>query len=361
MDVIALHQAGITNAVAPLGTAFTDEQAKLLKRWAERIELVFDNDDAGQAAAVKGILTCRKTAVSCVLMSADSEGGGEKAPIAQGEKGPEALSQSEGPGEKGPVAPQQKDPADILKNCGAGVLTERVKSVITDVDYLVTKSKRDVLSKLDDSQGFSKALALLKPFFYTIDSEVDREAFCKKIAGSFGMEPAAIAKDLKTEETRQAARRDAREDGRTVSEEPELRLLSAVVVNCGGGPRLFEELRRALSIEELENQDAKSIFIALEESFRLGALDIDTVLSRITDNALKTYLIQKSAVGEFSINPERYVADGIRGVKQELLRKKSRKIDGDVRLAKNEGKDIRDLLLEKQQINDELSALKGVN
>jgi DNA primase len=350
MDVIALHQAGITNAVAPLGTAFTDEQAKLLKRWAERIELVFDNDAAGQAAAVKGILTCRKNAVSCVLMSANSEGPGKKGPVAP---------QSERPGEKGPVAP--KDPADILKNCGAGVLSERVKSVITDVDYLVTKSKRDVLGKLDDSQGLSKAIAFLRPFFKTIDSEVDRAVFCKQLAGNFGLEPEAVLQDLNAEEARPAARRDAAGEGRALIAEPELRLLAAVAVNCEESPRLFEELRRALSVEELENQDAKSIFIALEESFRLDALNIDAVLSRITDDALKSYLVEKSAAGEFSLEPERYVADGIRGVKQELLRKKSKKLDGDVRLAKNDGKDIRDLLLEKQQINEELLALKGVN
>ncbi|MDR2786135.1 MAG: DNA primase, partial [Treponema sp.] len=68
MDVIALHQAGITNAVAPLGTAFTDDQARLLKRWAERICLVFDADGAGQTAAVKAILSCRKNSLDCSVV-----------------------------------------------------------------------------------------------------------------------------------------------------------------------------------------------------------------------------------------------------------------------------------------------------
>jgi DNA primase len=338
MDVIALHQAGVTNAVAPLGTAFTDEQAKLLKRWAERVELVFDSDAAGEAAAVKGVLTCRKNGLSCVLMGSDSVGDGE---------GGAGL----------------KDPADILKNCGEGGLLKRVKSVITDVDYLISKSKRDVLSKLDDSQGLSKAIVFLRPFFKTIDSDVDKEVFCKKAAGTFGLEPAAVLKDLNTDETQAMVRKKAagEDQWRTIDAGPELRLLAAVAVNCERFPHLFENLRKTVPLEELDNQDAKNIYIALEESFRLDILSIDAVLSRIGNDALRVYLTQKNAVGEFSFEPKRYVADGIRGVKKKLLLERSKKLDGDVRLAKNEGRDIRDLLFSKQQINDELSTLKGGN
>lgn len=54
-DVIAAHQAGVTNAVAPLGTAMTDEHVALLKRFAERIVLVFDGDQAGRSAARRAV------------------------------------------------------------------------------------------------------------------------------------------------------------------------------------------------------------------------------------------------------------------------------------------------------------------
>ena len=51
MDVIALHQAGICNAVASLGTAFTPEQAKLLKKYTDKAVLCYDADQAGKKAA----------------------------------------------------------------------------------------------------------------------------------------------------------------------------------------------------------------------------------------------------------------------------------------------------------------------
>ena len=55
MDVIAMHQAGFTNAVASLGTAFTGLQANLLKRYAEEILLLYDSDGAGVKAALRAI------------------------------------------------------------------------------------------------------------------------------------------------------------------------------------------------------------------------------------------------------------------------------------------------------------------
>jgi len=55
MDVIACHQAGMTNVVAASGTALTDEQVKLLKRYSSNLNIAFDADAAGQAAAKRGI------------------------------------------------------------------------------------------------------------------------------------------------------------------------------------------------------------------------------------------------------------------------------------------------------------------
>ncbi len=55
MDVISMHQAGFTEAVASLGTAFTPEQAALLKRFTDRVLLAYDSDGAGKNAALKAI------------------------------------------------------------------------------------------------------------------------------------------------------------------------------------------------------------------------------------------------------------------------------------------------------------------
>ncbi len=63
MDVIALHQAGFTNAIACLGTAFTPEMANLLSRYADEIIICYDNDGAGRTATVRALSVLSKTGV----------------------------------------------------------------------------------------------------------------------------------------------------------------------------------------------------------------------------------------------------------------------------------------------------------
>lgn len=61
MDVIALHQAGFTNAIACLGTAFTNEQANLLSRYADEILICYDNDGAGRTATARALEVLGRT------------------------------------------------------------------------------------------------------------------------------------------------------------------------------------------------------------------------------------------------------------------------------------------------------------
>lgn len=69
MDVIAMHQAGFTNAVASLGTALTSGHASLLKRYTQEVLLLYDSDEAGVKAALRGIPILREAAVNSRVVS----------------------------------------------------------------------------------------------------------------------------------------------------------------------------------------------------------------------------------------------------------------------------------------------------
>jgi DNA primase len=168
MDVIALHQAGVTNAVAPLGTAFTDGQARLLRRWAETAVLIFDSDNAGQTAVVKGILTCRKNGLSCAVVV---------------------------PGGEGEQGVRMKDPADILKEFGPEILKKNTECYINDGEYLIAQAKS--LFDTSGSEGKAKAVAFLFPYLETLDSEVSRDACIERAAAAFGTAKTAILNDLR--------------------------------------------------------------------------------------------------------------------------------------------------------------------
>lgn len=69
MDVIALHQAGFTQAVASLGTAFTSQQASLMKRYADEVYITYDSDTAGQNAALRAIPILKAAGLSVKVVN----------------------------------------------------------------------------------------------------------------------------------------------------------------------------------------------------------------------------------------------------------------------------------------------------
>jgi DNA primase len=340
MDVVALHQAGISNAVAPLGTAFTDEQARLLKRWAERIYLIFDTDEAGQKAAHKGILTCRKNGLESVVVA-----------LQEGD-----LPESEA------GAPAPKDPADVLKIFGPEALQRAVKCCINDFEYLIKKGKS--LFDCSTSQGKSRAAAYLFPYVRTLDSEVTRDACLGAIADVIGVERLAVASDFS-----RFNRGGRAESGivapaarQSISLNDELFLLIAVLVNH----ELYPKLRSALVIDDFDDPAAKELFIALEEWFRNDMPGLEDLKARINDEALRNFVIQQGVSQAFFINPDKLMSDGIRKIRQKRLERRLTKIVTELRITKYEqGKGgetaLEDLLAEKVHLDAELRLLKEAN
>ncbi|MDR1147121.1 MAG: DNA primase [Spirochaetaceae bacterium] len=335
MDVIALHQAGVCNSVAPLGTAFTVEQAKLLGRWADRIKLLFDNDTAGQTAAAKGILTCRSASIPAFVI--------------RPEGAPESVAEF-------------KDPADILKEKGAGYLQQFVKHGIIDFEYLLAESRRS--SGNSDSMGKARAVASLFPFLDLIDSEVERESYFRQIAEALETGIRPILNDYKVWHSGGTVTIHKNTEApvkRSIRMNDEIYLLNAVAVNCGTNPSLFAKLRSAIPIEEFTDSYAKELYIALEECSRAGNLNFEAILNGLETGELKQFVAEKAATREFSEKPECIVADSIRRVKEECLTRKRDDIVLKMRAAKNDGLSVDDLIHEKMFIDAELQSLKGVN
>jgi DNA primase len=334
MDVIALHQAGISNAVAPLGTAFTDEQAKLLRRWAEKIYLVFDSDQAGQNAAVKGILTCRRNGLSCAVAVPSGTGGAEA---------------------------EFKDPADILRYQGPEVLQSRMKCVIIDFNYLISRSRS--LYDISSAEGKAKAVTFLFPYFDTLDSDVSRDSCIGAVAAAFGVDRTAIQNDYNRRRSGERASPQEARVEKPVRVNDELYLLSIVLVNF----HLYPDFRKAVSIDDLEDPSAKELFIAMEESYINEEGGVDALMARIPSAALRQYVAGKGTSKEFLKDPEQLVKDGIKRIRQKKLKRRLSEIVAELhnlesREAASEAgfrvdSRIEELLVEKMHIDTELRRL----
>jgi DNA primase len=343
MDVIALHQAGIRNAVAPLGTAFTDEQARLLKRWAERVYLIFDTDEAGQNAAFKGIMTCRKNGLESFVV---------------------AL-RPEGPAETEAGGPASKDPADVLKNFGPEALQKAAQYAINDFEYLIGRSRS--LFDFSTSQGKFRAAAFLFPYVRTVDSEVSRDSCLGLIADALGVERRAVTSDFLRFNRKQetgGSRDPAPVARRRISLNDELFLLIAALVNHD----LYPKLRSALVIDDFDDPAARELFIALEEWFRDDMPGLDDLKERISDEELRNFVIQQGVSEAFFMNPDKLVSDGIKKIRQRRLERRLARIVMELRIAhhgqgQGEGRDapLEDLLSEKVHLDAELRLLKEAN
>ena len=337
MDVIALHQAGITNAVAPCGTAFTDEQAKTLRHWADTAVLVFDADEAGRQAAAKGIITCRKNGLACSLVNADG-----------------------GAGDAGGI----KDPAEILQRFGADTLTKSMKCVILDFEYLIAQGK--TLYDTVQPQGRARALAALFPYFDALGSEAERDACITAAADEIRVEKSAAVEDY--ERWRRtgggASKKSNLEEGlpteTVIRMNDELFLLMLVSVNMD----LFSEFRAAIKMSEIGDNAAKELYVALEECFRNEENGIETLLPRITSPVLRSFVIKRGISPEFKgdekRDPRKLMEDGIRRVKEKKLRRRLSEIGAELRLMEREpGSDVDDLIAEKMFVDAEIRKLEG--
>ena len=320
MDVIALHQAGVSNAVAPLGTAFTDEQAKLLRRWAERVNFVFDTDEAGQRAIEKAILICRKNGLACsVVMNMAN----------------------------------MKDPADILKEAGEELLRNTMQNPAPDLDYLLLRYKK--LFDVSTSEGKTKAVSALFPYLETLDSEVARDAAVSRIAEAFDSDRSAIRADFDRKPTPRQGR-PVSQKAQPIAMDAELYLLITVALN----QHLFPEFRAQVSLNDLESPAAKDLFIALEECLMSDEFGMDDLLTRIESDNVRKFFLAQAVLTQFFAKPEQLIADGVREIKRRCLKKQRENLIVELLIAKNQTETpnhYEDILAEKKHIDNELQRI----
>jgi len=341
MDVIALHQAGVSNAVASCGTAFTDDQARLLRNWADTAVLVFDSDEAGQKAASKAVITCRKNGLGCSLCLPGLDGE------------------------------DQKDPADILQKFGEDHLKSSMKRVIIDLDYLIAKAKTQF--DVAVPKGKAGALALLYPYLDALESKAERSACIEAIADEMRADKGAVDNDYerwrRSSENASATRaKDA--DSKEVSgtERPiqmndELFLLTVVSVNI----ELYPEFRASIEMKEIEDPYARELFVALEECFINEESGTDAFLARINSSSLRNFIVERGISPEFRANekrdPKKLMEDGIKRVKEKKIRRRLSEINAELRImernAGDAGDDLQDLVAEKMQLDAEIRKLEG--
>ena len=162
LDVLTAQKNGFENAVASLGTALTEEQAQLLKKYTDKILISYDNDEAGKNAIIKAgyILKKYDFDVKCLVIDGN-----------------------------------EKDPDEFLRKNGKKAFIEVVKKSEEIFDFLTKEASKDL--DLNDISGERKFIERLKPFFSNVKNNLNKNLYLQRLSTNFGINEFVLEEELK--------------------------------------------------------------------------------------------------------------------------------------------------------------------
>ncbi len=166
MDVISLHQAGFTNTVAALGTAFTPEQAKLITKYTNEIVLMLDADVAGQKAMRRAGEVLKSTGLNVRVV----------------------------------IVPDGKDPDEYIKKNGAARFSALLDGAVSEIEYKLLMAAADV--DTDSDNGRLKYLSAAAEILAQSPDAMTRDIYIGRLSDKYGVSRTALT--AKVEELRKA-------------------------------------------------------------------------------------------------------------------------------------------------------------
>lgn len=252
MDVIALHQAGFTNAVASLGTALTAGHASLIKRYVNEVYLTYDSDEAGTKAALRAVPVLKEAGVTAKVIRMEP----------------------------------YKDPDEFIKNLGAEAFEERIGKARNGFMFGLEMLEReyDMTSPEGKTAFFNETARRLCGF----EEEIERNNYIEAVAGAYRVGYDNLRKLVSkmaiqaghakpVERPKSTLNRDKQvEDGNLQSQKI---LLTWLIEN----QELFGQIRKLITPEDFTKPLYKNVAKLLYEQYEEGDVTPAKVMNHFTD------------------------------------------------------------------------------
>ena len=299
MDVIAMHQAGFTNAVASLGTALTSGHASLVKRYTKEVLLLYDSDGAGVRAALRAIPILREAGVTSRVVS---------------------------------LKPW-KDPDEFIKNEGAEAFEERLNQAMDSFMFRVHIAEQDFA--MDAPQGQNQFFERCAEMLLELSDELERNLYIEAIVkeyGRYGVGTEDIRKRVNTLAMKgtPAEKRIQPKSGTPENRKKESaadkaqKLMLTWLVNY---PGIFEQVEKYISPSDFVVPLYKQVAEMLFEQHKEGETNPGKLLNAFTDSeeqrevaSLFNATIHLENEGE----QQRAFSDALLRIKEESLKEKNR-------------------------------------
>lgn len=293
LDALTLHQAGIKNTVAALGTALTEHQIQLLKRYSADIITVFDADQAGEKAMARSLEPFLKNGVS-----------------------PRVI-----------VLPKGEDPDSFVRQQGG----EAFKKKIAGAGFLLEFVIERIISRHDIASPRGKVAVCdeIAPLLGQIADSLERELYEQQVARRIGISQAQIRSRGPAQKAAPEAARSLKESATGSAGSAELLIIKLLVAN----PEYLNRIDGNI-FEDFTQLDLKNLGRAIIDMYRSGgALDIPRLSESIAEPAQKQLLAQVSFFENQPEEPVRALEDCIRALYLKKLAEEAKSISSGIKQA----------------------------
>ncbi len=299
MDAVSLHQRGINNAVASLGTALTESQGRLLRRSCEKVVIGYDADGAGQAATLRGLEILQN--LGCDIRILQIEGA--------------------------------KDPDEFVVKYGPERFQKYVDSAISLIEFKVKMLKRQLnLENVNDKIKFLNEVANI---LSKIENNMEREVYIDKISLEYKVSKEAIYAEVnkrlygnnhsekKLEKSVTAIRKVKQDVNEKEVDEKTKKTENLIIYLLINYPnKSFARLENIIKNNLIKVERNRQITSKLYEEYRKGNINIENIIDLFEDENIVNYLSGIMSLNFEITDVNKCIDDVMLTYKKEILLQK---------------------------------------
>ncbi len=259
MDTVSLHQRGIDNVVASCGTALTEAQGRLLRKYAEKVIISYDSDTAGQAATFRGLEILNN--LGCDIRILQMEGA--------------------------------KDPDEYVIKYGNGRFNDLVENAISLVEFKIKVLKKGLnIENTNDKIKFMNEIAKI---LGGVDNKIEQEIYIDKISSDYNISKEAIYtqinknkysnnKGSKILESSNIRKPIIKKQETKINPELEKRENIIISLLLDGGEIVYNKVKDIINPNDFKSETNQKIMRKLYEEFEKGNSNINGIVDMFADD-----------------------------------------------------------------------------
>lgn len=317
MDVISLHQAGFTNAVASLGTALTPGHASLIKRYVKEVYLTYDSDEAGTKAALRAIPILKDVGITAKIIRMEP----------------------------------YKDPDEFIKNLGAEAFEERIGRARNGFMFSLEVLERDY--DMHSPEGKTEFMREVARRLGEFEEEIERNNYIEAVAQAYhvGYEElrklvvkTAVQQGLAKPVSRpKQTRKEKKEDGNITSQKV---LLTWLIED----ENIFSQICKYISPEDFTGDIYRTVASILYEQYEKQQVNPAQIMNHFTDEEEHR---EVASLFHTKIKELTTLGEQEKALKETIIRVKNHSIEEAARnLAPTDIAGLQRLMEAKRQLQD---------